>query len=123
MNFEYSAKTREMIGRVRAFMDEHIYPNEKRYAEEVASGERWKVLPVIEELKPKAVLTTPNGAAIVRVVEKAETTDADFTSNKDTFRNEVLDDRRNRFFSAYMVKAKQKMKIEVNREAVARVIG
>jgi peptidyl-prolyl cis-trans isomerase D len=69
------------------------------------------------------VLTTPNGAAIVRVVEKAETTDADFTSNKDTFRNEVLDDRRNRFFSAYMVKAKQKMKIEVNREAVARVIG
>jgi len=69
------------------------------------------------------VLTTPNGAAIVKVVEKAETTDADFASNKDTFRTEVLDDRRNRFFSAYMVKAKQKMKIEVNREAVARVIG
>ena len=42
MNFEYSAKTREMIARVRAFMDEHIYPNEKRYAEEVASGERSK---------------------------------------------------------------------------------
>jgi len=69
------------------------------------------------------VLTTPNGAVIVKVVEKAETTDADFASNKDTFRTEVLDDRRNRFFSAYMVKAKQKMKIEVNREAVARVIG
>jgi len=69
------------------------------------------------------VLTTPNGAAIVKVVEKAETSEADFTSNRDTFRTEVLDDRRNRFFSAYMVKAKQKMKIEVNREAVARVIG
>jgi hypothetical protein len=69
------------------------------------------------------VLITPNGAAIAKVVEKAETTDADFTSNKDTFRNEILDDRRNRFFSAYMVKAKQKMKIEVNREALARVIG
>jgi peptidyl-prolyl cis-trans isomerase D len=69
------------------------------------------------------VLTTANGAAIVKVVEKAETTAADFTSNKDTFRNEILDDRRNRFFSAYMVKAKQKMKIDVNREAVARVIG
>ncbi|MBW7946821.1 MAG: acyl-CoA dehydrogenase family protein, partial [Sphingomonadaceae bacterium] len=54
MNFEYSAKTREMIGRVRAFMDEHVYPNEARYADELASGERWKVLPVIEELKPKA---------------------------------------------------------------------
>ena len=32
------------------------------------------------------------------------------------FREELLTDRRNRFFSAYMVKAKQKMKIEVNRE-------
>ncbi|MBS1816305.1 MAG: peptidyl-prolyl cis-trans isomerase [Acidobacteria bacterium] len=69
------------------------------------------------------VLTTDTGAAIVRVVEKAETSDADFTSNKDTFRTEILDDRRNRFFSAYMVKAKQKMKIDVNREALARVIG
>jgi peptidyl-prolyl cis-trans isomerase D len=69
------------------------------------------------------VITTANGAAIVKVVEKTETTDADFASNKDTFRTEILDDRRNRFFSAYMVKAKQKMKIEVNREALARVIG
>jgi len=36
-----------------AFMDEHIYPNEKRYYEEVARN-RWGVSPVIEELKPKA---------------------------------------------------------------------
>jgi len=69
------------------------------------------------------VLTTANGAAIVRVVEKTETSDADFGTMRDTFRTEILDDRRNRFFSAYMVKAKQKMKIEVNREALARVIG
>ena len=68
-------------------------------------------------------LTTANGAAVVKVVEKAESSDADFTSNKDAFRSEILDDRRNRFFSAYMVKAKQKMKIDVNREAIARVIG
>lgn len=69
------------------------------------------------------VLTTPNGAVIVKVVDKVETSESDFTSNRDTFRTEVLEDRRNRFFSAYMVKAKQKMKIEVNREAIARVIG
>src|SRR3546814_2283448 len=43
-----------MIGRVRAFMDEHVYPGEQRYADELAAGERWKVLPVIEDLKPKA---------------------------------------------------------------------
>jgi peptidyl-prolyl cis-trans isomerase D len=68
-------------------------------------------------------VSTPNGAVIVKVLEKTETSDADFTSNRDSFRSELLEDRRNRFFSAYMVKAKQKMKIEVNREAMARVIG
>ena len=36
-----------------AFMDEHIYPNEKRYYQEIESN-RWGVSPVIEELKPKA---------------------------------------------------------------------
>ena len=54
MHFEYSKRTQEMLERVRAFMDEHIYPNEARYDEEAHQGERWKVIPVIEELKPKA---------------------------------------------------------------------
>ncbi|MGI4881365.1 MAG: acyl-CoA dehydrogenase family protein [Janthinobacterium lividum] len=54
MIFEYSDKTKAMVERVRAFMDEHIYPNEVRYETESAEGERWKVLPIIEELKPIA---------------------------------------------------------------------
>ena len=54
MMFEYSDKTKGLIERVSAFMDAHIYPNEARYEQEVAEGERWKVLPVIEELKPIA---------------------------------------------------------------------
>ena len=36
-----------------AFMDEHVYPNEKRYYDEITRN-RWRVSPVIEELKPKA---------------------------------------------------------------------
>ena len=54
MMFDYSDKSRALIDRVRAFMDEHIYPNEARYEREVAEGDRWKILPVIEELKPVA---------------------------------------------------------------------
>ena len=54
MMFDYSDKARGLIDRVRGFMDEHIYPNEARYEAEVAEGDRWKVLPVIEELKPVA---------------------------------------------------------------------
>ncbi len=54
MIFDYSDKTNALIERLRAFMDEHIYPNEARYEAEVAEGDRWKVLPIIEELKPVA---------------------------------------------------------------------
>jgi Acyl-CoA dehydrogenases len=54
MEFEYSARTKELMARLNAFMDEYIYPNEERYAREVAEGDRWQPVPVIEELKPKA---------------------------------------------------------------------
>jgi acyl-CoA dehydrogenase len=53
VNFEYSEKTRELERRLVAFMDQHIYPNERRYEEEI-SRERWTPTRVIEELKPKA---------------------------------------------------------------------
>lgn len=54
MNFEYSAKTKELQKRLSDFMDEHIYPNEKAYHEEINSGDRWQPLRLIEDLKKKA---------------------------------------------------------------------
>lgn len=54
MEFQYSAKTRELRDRLLAFFDQHIYPNEQTYRQQVDSGERWKVIPIIEDLKPKA---------------------------------------------------------------------
>jgi peptidyl-prolyl cis-trans isomerase D len=65
-------------------------------------------------------IATDNGAAVVKVLEKKEVTPEEWTSSKDRFREELLADRRNRFFSSYMVKAKLKMKIDVNREALQR---
>jgi len=35
-------------------MDEHIYPNEKRFHQQIREGDRWQPVPLIEELKPKA---------------------------------------------------------------------
>ena len=35
-------------------MDEHIYPNEHIFHEQVATGDRWQPVQLIEELKPKA---------------------------------------------------------------------
>jgi acyl-CoA dehydrogenase len=54
MDFEYSAKTRALLERLEAFMDAHVYPNEKRFAEEVKAGDRWQPTKVMEELKAKA---------------------------------------------------------------------
>jgi len=68
-------------------------------------------------------IATDNGTAVVKVVEKKEVTPAEWLEAKDRFHEEMLNERRNRFFSAYMVKAKQRMKIEVNRETLQRIVG
>ena len=66
---------------------------------------------------------TDTGAAIIKVIEKQTVTPEEWTSSKARFREEVLNERRNRFFSAYMSKAKQRMKIEVNRETLQRAVS
>ena len=48
MNFDYSPKVQALQKRLNAFMDEHIYPNEARYAKELATGDRWAPVSVIE---------------------------------------------------------------------------
>ncbi len=53
MDFEFSDTVKALQQRLLAFMDEHIYPNEQRFVDEVAR-DRWSPTRVIEELKPKA---------------------------------------------------------------------
>ena len=58
MDFSHSDKVRELQRKVRAFMDEHIYPAERRFDEEVdrnrRDGNAWRTSAVIEDLKRKA---------------------------------------------------------------------
>ena len=58
MDFDYSPKTKELQAKVKQFMDEHIYPAEKAYKDELEAntkaGKRWTPLQTIEKLKPKA---------------------------------------------------------------------
>ena len=58
MEFGYSDKVKALRERVDAFMQEHIFPNEGRYAADVEAntraGRRWTPTAIIEELKPKA---------------------------------------------------------------------
>lgn len=54
MQFEHTAKVKELQARLTAFMDEHVYPNERRWHEEIGSGNRWEPSAIVEELKAKA---------------------------------------------------------------------
>jgi len=54
MDFEYSQKVKDLQARLNAFMDQHVYPNEKKFLDQVAEGDRWQPTAIIEELKLKA---------------------------------------------------------------------
>jgi acyl-CoA dehydrogenase len=53
MDFAFNKKVEDLQHRLRAFMDEHIYPNEQRFHDEIEHN-RWSPTAVIEELKTKA---------------------------------------------------------------------
>jgi len=53
MILELNDKTRELQKRLADFMDQHIYPNEQKFHEQIAAS-RWTPTAVVEELKVKA---------------------------------------------------------------------
>src|SRR5437867_7351723 len=54
MHFQHSDKVRDLQKKLRAFMDQHIYPNEKTYSEQIHGGDRWQPTAIVEALKKKA---------------------------------------------------------------------
>ncbi len=52
---EFSEKSRQYQAQLSVFMDEHIYPREQEYAQQLHSAEnRFSPLPIMDELKEKA---------------------------------------------------------------------
>ncbi|SNS58725.1 Acyl-CoA dehydrogenase [Sphingomonas laterariae] len=54
MDFTLSERQTYWRDRVRDFVETHVRPRDPEYHEQLETGERWKVLPVIEEAKLKA---------------------------------------------------------------------
>jgi acyl-CoA dehydrogenase len=58
MDFAYSDKVKALQARLVRFMEAQVYPNERRFHEEVeanrAKGNPWVPTRIVEELKPKA---------------------------------------------------------------------
>jgi acyl-CoA dehydrogenase len=53
MDFAFTEKTKELQRKLQTFMEEHVYPNEQRFDDEV-ERDRWKPTRIIEELKVRA---------------------------------------------------------------------
>jgi acyl-CoA dehydrogenase len=75
MDFDLTERQAYFRDRVRAFIDEHVRPRQKDYYQEIASGDRWQPLGLIEDLKPIARkaglwnLFMPPGGALQHVDE------------------------------------------------------
>jgi peptidyl-prolyl cis-trans isomerase D len=105
------AKDTELIARESAIPDIGVSPEVDKAA---------FALPVGGVSEP---IVTGSGTVIVRVAERDDVTPEEVTSGRDAFRAQMLSERRGRFFSAYMTKAKEKMEIEINDEVLKRVVG
>jgi peptidyl-prolyl cis-trans isomerase D len=68
-------------------------------------------------------IATANAAVIARVVEKSGVTPEQVNAARDGLRTELLSDRRARFFASYMAKAKEQLKISIDREMLQRLVA
>ena len=105
------AKDTELIARGSAIPDIGVSPEVDKAA---------FTLPVGGVSEP---IVTGSGTVIVRVAERDDVTPEEVASGRDAFRAQMLEERRGRFFSSYMTKAKEKMNIEINDDVLKRVVG
>ena len=104
------AKDSELIARGAALPDVGISP---------------EVDKVVFALPKGAVsdpIQTADATIIVRVADRDEVTPDEFKLAKEKFRAEIVNERRGRFFAAYMTKAKERLKIEIKSDVLRRVI-
>ena len=68
-------------------------------------------------------ITTPGGTAVIRVVERQDVTDDQIAAGRDQLREELAAQRQDRFFSAYMQKAKGSLTINIRQDVLDQVLG
>ena len=68
-------------------------------------------------------IVTDNATVIVKVLERQDPAPSDIGSAKTTLKTELLNEQRNRFYASYMSKARERMKVNVNRELLAQIVA
>ena len=70
-----------------------------------------------------APVTTDAATVVAHVVEHQDVKPEDLATARDGLKQEMENDRRSRFFGAYMVKARDRMKIEVDQDVLKSLVG
>jgi peptidyl-prolyl cis-trans isomerase D len=68
-------------------------------------------------------IRTETGAVIVKVLERKDVTAEQVAEGRQQLRDELLSERRNRFYSTYMTKAREKMRINTNEATLAQIVA
>ena len=77
-------------------------------------------------MQPNAVsdpIVTDNGTVIVKVLERQDPPTTDVATGKATLKTELVNERRSRFYASYMTKARERMKVNINRELIAQLVA
>jgi len=105
------AKETELIARAAPLPDIGVSPEVDKVVFALPAG------------SVSAPITTNDATVIVRVVERDDVTPAELKQGKDAFREQFLSERRGRFYTAYMAKAKERMDIEINQDVITRMMA
>jgi hypothetical protein len=68
-------------------------------------------------------IVTDNGTVIVKMLERQDPPATDVTTGKATLKTELINERRSRFYASYMSKARERMKVNINRELLAQLVA
>ena len=68
-------------------------------------------------------ITTDTGAVVVKVLERKDPTPEEIKDGHRATKDQLLNERRGRFFAAYMSKAKERMTVRINREVISQIVG
>jgi parvulin-like peptidyl-prolyl isomerase len=68
-------------------------------------------------------IVTDNGAVVVKVLERRSATPEEIKNGRDAVKTELLNLQKQRFYGAYMAKARERMTIQSNPQVLAQVVG
>jgi peptidyl-prolyl cis-trans isomerase D len=68
-------------------------------------------------------IQTDEGAVIVKVLEREEPSADQLAETRHELKDELLNQRKNQFYASYMNKARERMRIDINRGVLAALLG